>query len=332
MNPYPDPELPMWVAPLVFRLHDRIRDLVRHELALERGDELSRVAHVGAGDVSFQIDVPAEELVRDVVSRAPEPVVVIAEGIGTAVFPPGRTASAARVRLIVDPLDGSRELMYQKRSAFVLTGAAPNYGDSTDLSHIAFGVVTEIPPTAQSQSVRMWATRGRGVRAQLWDLTASTVVGDEFNPTSSGASSIRGGFTSFVHYFPGSHGPIGALADEVLSAVLGPVTPGSAAVFEDSYISTGGQLYLLASGRYRLIVDARPLLATGARPLCAHPYDLAGSALIAEEAGAVLTDLSGAPLRYPLDTDTNVGFVAYANPRIRDEVWPSLSVALRRLG
>ena len=324
-------ELPSWVEPLVFRLHDRIRDAIRSAMATAGDADLSRVVRHGAGDASFAIDVPAEELVREVAAEAPEPIVVIAEGIGTAVFPLGAPAAAARVRLLIDPLDGSRELMYQRRSAFVLTAAAPNLGDSTDLSDVVFGVLTEIPPIVQDRAVRAWATRGRGARAQLWDIAANRAAGEEFMLVSSEAASIRGGFASFVHYFPGTHAPMGALADEVLAAVLGPTSQGSAEAYEDSYISTAGQLYLLASGRHRLIVDARASLAGARRPLCAHPYDLAGIALIAEEAGAVLTDLDGSPLRAVIDTDIDVGFIGYANPKIRDEVWPALRQALGHL-
>lgn len=324
--------VPPWAIALLFRLHNSIRSAVRAQLATSTASDLSAEVHVGAGDVSFGIDVPAEDLVRKVASEAPEPILVVAEGIGTQVFPEGADAAAARVCLIVDPVDGSRELMYQKRSAFILSGIALVRGDAPDLSDVVLGLVTELPPSTQSRGVQAWAVRGQGAYEQLWDLDATSPVGEERRLHTSQATTIRGGFATFVHYFPGTHAPIGRLADEVLAAVLGPVEPGKAGAFEDSYLSTGGQLYLLASGKYRLVVDARPLLAAGRRPLSAHPYDLAGPALLAEESGAVVTDLDGKPLHYPLDTGTDCGYVGYANDEIHDEVWPELDPALRRLG
>ncbi|MGH2967154.1 MAG: inositol monophosphatase family protein [Solirubrobacterales bacterium] len=330
------PGMPAWIVPLVFRLHDAVRNVVRQQLVAAQPDDLRAIAHPGAGDVSFGIDVPAEMILEQVLALAPEPIVVVAEGFGTRVFPPGSSAADARLRLIVDPLDGSRELMYQKRSAYVLSGVALERGDATNLGDIAFGVLTEVPPMVQSMGVRAWAIRGLGAFERLWDLGTLAPVGPERQLRSSNAPTIKGGFATFTHYFPGTHAPMGILADEVLQSVLGPVVQGEAAAFDDCYLSTGGQLYLLASGRYRLVVDARPLLGRSnsgrtRTPLCAHPYDLAGGLLIAEEAGATIVDLDGEPLRYPLDTDTDCGFVGYANDAIRSEVWPSLRASLSGL-
>ena len=52
-------------------------------------------------------------------------------------------------RIIVDPIDGTRGLMYQKRSAWILTGVAPNRGSSTSLRDIVLAVQTEIPLVKQ---------------------------------------------------------------------------------------------------------------------------------------------------------------------------------------
>jgi fructose-1,6-bisphosphatase/inositol monophosphatase family enzyme len=323
--------LPPWATELVFELHDRIRLAVRQQLASSTAADLSAEKHEGAGDVSYGIDVRAEKIVSLVASRAPEPILVVAEGIGAEVFPAGAARSAARVCLIVDPVDGSRELMYQKRSAFVLSGLALVQDGSPDLSNVDFGIVTELPTSRQSQGIQAWAVRGEGAYEQLWDLDSTQPIGAERRMITSQEPSIRGGYATFVHYFPGTHAQMGALADEVLAGVLGPVQPGKAGAFEDAYISTGGQLYLLAAGKYRLVVDARPLLAPELRPLSAHPYDLAGPALLAEESGAIVTNLDGGPLRYPLDTSTDCGYIGYANPLIRDEVRPHLSPGLRRV-
>lgn len=324
--------IPPWAVALVFELHDGIRSAVRTQLANATSADLSAEVHVGAGDVSFGIDVPAEDLVRKVASAAPEPILVVAEGIGTQMFPDGAERADAQVCLIVDPVDGSRELMYQKRSAFILSGVAVVRGRVPNLSDVVLGLVTELPASMQSVGVQAWAVRGQGAYEQLWDLNTTLPIGEERRLRASRATSIRGGFATFVHYFPGTHAPMGALADEVLAAVLGPVEPGKAGAYEDSYLSTGGQLYLLASGKYRFVVDARPLLPASRRPLSAHPYDLAGPALLAEESGAVVSDLDGHPLHYPLDTATDCGYVGYANRAVHDEVWPKLDPALRRLG
>ena len=71
--------VPVWATQLVFDLHERIRSAVRSELAASNEDRLSAIAHYGAGDVSFRIDVRPEELVAEVMSGAPEPILVVAE-------------------------------------------------------------------------------------------------------------------------------------------------------------------------------------------------------------------------------------------------------------
>ena len=51
-------------------------------------------------------------------------------------LPRGVPESEAVWRIIVDPIDGTRGLMYQKRSAWILTGVAPNRGPETNLQDI----------------------------------------------------------------------------------------------------------------------------------------------------------------------------------------------------
>ena len=46
------------------------------------------------------------------------------------------------IRLIVDPIDGTRGIMYDKRSAWTLAGVAPQRGAGTHLGDIAVKLVT----------------------------------------------------------------------------------------------------------------------------------------------------------------------------------------------
>jgi fructose-1,6-bisphosphatase/inositol monophosphatase family enzyme len=315
-------------------LHDGIRDEVRAQAAASTMG-LADPQRLGPGDVSYGIDLPAEELVDRIFGRLTEPTVVVCEGIGTRTYPRAGAASAAKFRVVIDPLDGSRELMYDKRSAFVLSGVAVERGEQTTLADVFFGLMTEVPPQAQRLGVRLSAYRGRGASCETWDLDQSSMVVPPVPLRTSTEPTIRGGYAPFVHYFPGTHAAVGALADEVLLDVLRSDDASWPQAFDDCYISTGGQLYLLASGRYRLLVDARPALGHSGssfpKPLCAHPYDLAGPLLVAEEAGALVTSLGGGPVMYQLDTETDCGFIAYANASVKAEVQPALERALTAL-
>jgi hypothetical protein len=99
-----------------------------------------------------------------------------------------------------------------------------------------------------------------------------------------------------------------------------------ALVFEDQYISTGGQLAELLLGHDRMIADLRPLVhARLRRPtaLACHPYDIC-TELILREAGGVVESPDGRRLDVPLDTETPVAWVAFANPRLARLARPAL--------
>jgi hypothetical protein len=65
--------------------------------------------------------------------------------------------------------------------------------------------------------------------------------------------------------------------------------------------------------------------------ICAHPYDLS-TELIARELGVIVTDERGRRLSSPLDLESNVAWVGYANEAIRAQIEPHLKEALNRRG
>ena len=88
---------------------------------------------------------------------------------------PGAKENDAVWRVVVDPIDGTRGLMYQKRSAWVLTGVARNRGAGTNLQDIELAVQTEIPLVKQHLCDVLWAVRGEGAHAERFNrLTGET--------------------------------------------------------------------------------------------------------------------------------------------------------------
>jgi hypothetical protein len=233
-----------------------------------------------------------------------------------------------RWRLLVDPLDGTRGLMYQKRSAWILTGVAPNRGAATRLSDIELAVQTEIPLLKQHLSDQLWAQRGKGMKARRHNRLTGAEASEPLALRGSAASTIEHGFATVVRFFPGAREILGAIDDDVMHALVQPQAR-RAATFEDQYASTGGQLYELIAGHDRFIADLRPLVTRDG--LCCHPYDLC-TALIALESGVIITDPSGARLDAPLDLTSDVAWVGYANERLRTSIEPVLQAALRRRG
>ncbi len=323
------------------RLHERVRDEVVAACEHAALDELSAVADDDAeGDTIYAVDRVSEELIVEFFEREIAPhaaLVLIAEGIegGQIVLPRGTSEADAVWRVIVDPIDGTRGIMYQKRSAWVLTGVARNRGPQTNLQDIELAVQTEIPLVKQHLSDVLWCVRGEGARAERFNRLTGASQSLSLQP--SRAPSIRHGFAYLARFFPGVREELAAIDEEVVRGALGDVEHGKAHCFEDQYLSSGGQLYELMAGHDRFVADLRPLmepllnrrgLSSG---ICCHPYDVC-TELIARELGVMVTDERGDKLNAPLDIHADVTWCGYANRQIRDEIEPLLHSALRRRG
>jgi fructose-1,6-bisphosphatase/inositol monophosphatase family enzyme len=284
------------------------------------------------GDTIYAIDAISEKMLVDffqnLAMSQDQSFVVIAEGLhGPAVFPQGTRESSANWRIIVDPIDGTRGLMYQKRSAWILTGIAPNRGPETSLQDIVAAVQTEIPLVKQHLSDQLWAIKGEGANAERYNRFTGERTTLHLQP--SRAQTIAHGFATISRFFPGARSELAAIDDEIAAAALGPTQPGKAQCFEDQYISSGGQLYELMAGHDRFVADLRPLMPHCG--ICCHPYDLC-TALIATEMGVLVTDALGRPLNAPMNVEADVAWAGYANEGIRRQVEPLLQAALRRRG
>jgi len=309
-------------------LHAAIRDAVVEACARQATEQLAQPAGDDS-DTIYAIDRVGEAaLVRGLATLpGDEPVCLIAEGLAEPlVFPRGAREQDCRWRLLVDPLDGTRGLMYQKRSAWVLTGVAPNRGAATRLSDVVLAVQTEIPLLKQHLSDQLWALRGEGMEARRWNRVSGKA--EPLTLRRSGAVTIAHGFATVVRFFPGAREILAAIDDEVVGALVKP-EPRRAACFEDQYACTGGELYELMAGHDRFIADLRPLVNPAG--LCCHPYDLC-TELIAREAGVVITDRLGARLDAPFDLTSDVAWVGYANEPLRRAIEPVLQAALHRRG
>ena len=132
---------------------------------------LSGVAPDDEGDTIYAIDRVAEHvLVAEIggtIATPDAPVRLVAEGLpgGEVVVPEGADRRTSRWIIIVDPIDGTRGLMYQKRPAWILTGVARGPGPCT-LADIELAVQTEIPLVKQHLSDELWAVRGQGAAAR----------------------------------------------------------------------------------------------------------------------------------------------------------------------
>jgi fructose-1,6-bisphosphatase/inositol monophosphatase family enzyme len=326
------------LLPTIQKLHETIRDGVVEACERSATESLAAVAREQEGDTIYNVDRIGEELLIEFFEReiaVPSPLLLIAEGLpqGKIVLPRGTSESDVVLRIIVDPIDGTRGLMYQKRSAWILTGVAPNRGDDTNLSDIELAVQTEIPLVKQHLSDCLWAVRGQGACAERYNRLTHERTTLTLQPSRE--PTIAHGYAGIARFFPGAREELAAIDEEIVLGALGPTQPGKAHCFEDQYASTGGQLYELMTGHDRFIADLRPLMEKKLRErglplgICCHPYD-ACTELIAREAGVLVTDVRGGALRARLAVEPDVAWAGYANTRVREQIEPLLRNALFR--
>ena len=298
----------------------------------------SVVAHQ-AGDVIFAIDRHVEPVIEEAIEQWPEecrPLLLIAEGMGEdgrRLFGEGEP----RYRLIIDPIDGTRNIMYDMRSAWFLASLVPNVGEETRLKDAVVSVVVELPTSKHGFADSFTATIERPTLARRCDLRTGQSAPLFIRPST--AATLKNGFAQVSNFFPGTKVLASELMERIAARTLGPTEPGRSDVFDDQYLTTGGQMIELAVGRYRFTCDLRPAfykivetrLGRAVHGLECHPYDLAG-ALVAKQAGVILTDAHGKPLDAPLDVTTGVAWAGYANAALQHQIEPVIQDFLREHG
>ena len=318
--------------------------LVRDTLIASRGKQaLHEVSHSTAADTIYKIDTEVEPLLEAFCEAwgRETPLVLIAEGLedehgneANQVFPRGTREADALIRVIVDPIDGTRGIMYDKRPAWALAGVAPNNGPSvngggTRLRDIEVAVMTELPTSKMGYGDVLWAIKGQGASGVREDLKTGEKV-----PLPLGASkaeTIKHGFASVSNFFPGTKVLASELMEHIVANSIGAADVTKAMIFDDQYICTGGQFNELINGHDRFNADLRPIFyALQGQPegLCCHPYDCA-TWLIAEEAGVILTDGRGGPLDGPLDCTTGLSWAGFANTALRKQIEPLIAEFLK---
>jgi len=301
--------------------------------------DLSQVAKDTGGDIIYSIDADVEEqLVRYCESWGAEHrFILVAEGLseqGWNGFPSDTTAQNAEFYVIADPIDGTRPLMYDKRSAWSLAAIVPNTSRPPRLRDAVAACMTELPTTKQLYADTLFVVRGQRPTLVRRRLDRGEEQELAFSP--SRAATIEHGFAMLTNFFPGGKEVVSAIEEELVRE-LKSLRSERAVVFSDQYISSGGQFYELIVGHDRFNGDLRGRMIErgiprGAVPaLAAHPYDCCVE-LIAREAGVIITDLEGHPFDAPLDTESPTSWLGYANQSLRNLIEPVMRKLLRNHG
>ena len=307
---------------LLWGAHRHVRNRVWQALMQNTVTQLSAVAAETQADTLFGIDEIAEKSLFEYLGEhaaAAPPFLLVGEFEAGEALAFGR--GEPRHRILFDPIDGTRLLMYSKNSGWILSGILPEKGPDTRLSEALFALQTEIPLLKHLYAETYWAAPGSGALHLRENLSSGQHAVREMRVQEQ--ADLLYGFVSFVNFF--SHGKtvIAALEEEFLHQALAQHAGAAAPVFEDQHLSSAGQLHALWQGQLRLVVDVRPQLnriwrAQG-KPavLCAHPYDLA-TWLIAHEAGVVMLSPNGAAFESAAEAVSDTGWIGFAHQALAE--------------
>jgi fructose-1,6-bisphosphatase/inositol monophosphatase family enzyme len=288
---------------LLCALGDHVRDVV----VGARGIDMAAIEGRTSADTIFAIDRVADDALLDWFEAHWRGVELVSEGLDEPVV----IGADPQWTVIVDPIDGTRGLMYDKRPAWCLAAAAPHGGSLRD---VVAAAMTELPTTKQGLADQLSGTRGNGIVAERVDVRDGRRSALSVQPST--ATDLEHAFAVVSKFFIPGKVALAELETELFARL------GSREVFDDEYISSGGQLHELIAGHDRFVTDLRPLVDPDA--FASHPYDVC-TAMLLEEAGGIVTDPRGGPLDAPLDTTTSVAWSGYANPTLAERIGPILA-------
>jgi len=316
--------------PALRALADGVRERTRAEFARSGPSERERLARPvgrGAGDLTFGLDVPGEDWIdRWFAARAREgPLSLLTEDRGWRhAGPAGELAGFDHggPRIAVDPVDGTRNLMADLRSAWTVVSFAPPGAGEPRLADLTGGLLGEIA-TERAARFRTFVGDGTRCRVEEREVETSALVGAR-EAAADADDRVDHGYFPFFRYEPRLRPALATLEAEFFARLEREEGADLRSVYDDQYISNAGQLVQLLLGVYRFVVDARALVArrAGTSTVTSKPYDVGGAILCARSAGARLTAADGSPLDFPIDAVTPVDFAGYANEATRARLEP----------
>ena len=297
-------------------------------------ENLAAISGEAGGDTIFAIDRFAEEAILEWFRASwpvDHPVEIVMEGLESELcFPEGKSTAETNWKCIIDPIDGTRGLMYDKRSAWAIAAIAPQRGEETRLSQIVACAMTELPTSKQWRADQFSASLD-GLLVSTWCDWRTDSQPQPLHPEPSAAQTFDNGFASLAKFFPEGRTLTAQIEERLWDQLIGSNSSRSPVIFDDQYLSTAGQFHELITGRDRMIGDLRPIILRTLdmeSSLVCHPYD-ACAWLLLKKAGVVFEHpLGGFPVA-PLDTESCIAWIAYANETLAAKARPVLQKILR---
>lgn len=337
-----------WAASWLPHLEDlaeRLRRCARQTMsdAIEGANlgSVSRPVSMGAGDATFGIDEAVEAELSDWFEERARlaPLSVLTEDAGWRHRGPNGAEGSRDLpgfghggpRICVDPVDGTRHLMLDHRSAWaVIALAGPGEGIPHQRDALA-ACMQELPDSRARVARRLSAVRGAGTELAERAVSSGEIL--RSHPLRADEDDrLDHGYLPFFAFHPELREEVARLAFDFFKRLEKEEGAELAYCYDDQYICNAGQMALTVLGTYRMVVDPREFIASrrGMSTQTTKPYDVAGAILCVEEAGARITSLAGTELDFPWDVETPLSFAAFANRATRDRALPHLLATLEQ--
>ena len=304
----------------VLALTRHIRDTVRPHLGAWHGREILGTA--ASGDATFGIDEIAEDAIVSFIEREKLSIAYYSEDKGLIEF-----GAAPEAVLIIDPIDGTRPAV-AGFEACVVSVAWADYAPGATLGDVRLGCIGEI-----KNDDLFWAERGRGAH---WIGPDGTEKAARLLPIEDIARAPLT-FEVVARPFEWIGTALGGIVDA--SSMTGGCFLFNSTAFSLTRLMTGQLAASMDIGN-RLLRDFPAgrdrFLALGfGRPIGLFAYDIAAAALIAQEAGAVVTDAYGHSLDKTRLLDTSEGnlqsILGASNPALHAKMLTALEAGIARL-
>ncbi len=310
----------MTLQELTVDLTKYIRNIVRPHLGAWQGREISGTA--ASGDVTFHIDDIAEEAIVSYLERCGLSIAYYSEDKGLIKF--GASPEAV---LVIDPIDGTRPAVAGYECC-VVSVALADYKDGVTMGDVRFGCIAEI----KSNNV-FFAETGQGAH---WFGDNDVEKPLRLLPITD----LREAPVTFEIVAR----PIKLLTTVLEDVINNSALKGGCFVFSSSAFSLTrlitGQLGAALDVGNRILRD-RPdfrnqFVELGhGKTIGIFSYDIAAAALIAREAGAIVTDAYGRSLDSVPLLDTSESnqhsMIGASNAELHKKILESIEIGMRRL-
>ncbi len=274
---------------VAFKMYvDAIKELRKIQ---NEDNDIRKVYTIGSCDVSYGIDTIIDNIYRRHLNdlyRKYNDLNILSEHYSYPI------RENAKYFVLIDPVDGSRELMRDERAAYFIFAWGEWKGKETTLSDIKGVALGRLPTSRECIYEFIVVSENKEPTKYIYNILKQPY--EEINSPKNWKSKkmennsvrdIEHTHICFVApFYPYRY--TATIADEFYEEVKKRF--GKKELFNEQYLTTAGQMIGMIEGKLSMIVDIRPSIKANSsiEMLCAHPYDVPAAYLIKKLGGVVV--------------------------------------------